>query len=114
MFTSCKARTVKDKEATKQNLRLLLLSWKTSLFGDPYYGTNLKRLLYEQNNIVTHDRIIDDLYTAIIDFMPQILIKREDIKITKEKDVVYITIRCANNIDYTMDTYELKLMSEEY
>ena len=34
----------KDKEATLSNLKLLLGSSKMSLFGDPYYGTNLKKL----------------------------------------------------------------------
>lgn len=114
MFNSVNTKTIKDLEATKQNLRLLLLSWKTSLFGDPYYGTNIKRILFEQNNKVTEDRIIDDIYTAITDFMPQILLRREDITVKRDKDVVYITIRCANDINHMIDTYELRLMSEEY
>ena len=59
-----------DKEATAQNLKLLLASDKNSLLGDPYYGMVLKRALYEQNNVVLRDLLIDEIYTAIQIFMP--------------------------------------------
>ena len=70
MFNRTSANTVEDHEATSQNLRLLLLSDKTSLFGDPYYGTILKRLMFNQNDIVLQDIVIDAIYTAILQFMP--------------------------------------------
>ena len=42
MLSSSRMNTVQDTSATKSNLRLLLLSNKNSLFGDPYFGTELK------------------------------------------------------------------------
>ena len=37
---------IEDKKAISQNLSLMLLSTKNSQLGDPNYGTNLKRLIY--------------------------------------------------------------------
>nr|DAU00316.1 MAG TPA: lysozyme [Bacteriophage sp.] len=48
----------------------MLKSTKSSLFGDPYYGTNIKKLLFNQNDSVLVDILIDDIYVAILDFMP--------------------------------------------
>jgi phage baseplate assembly protein W len=47
MFRSASTKTIAGSEATLQNLKTLLLTEKGSLFGDPYYGTNLKKLLFE-------------------------------------------------------------------
>ena len=69
-----------DHAATFQNLKYLLLSDKMSLLGDPYYGTNLKRLLYTQSTTLK-DILIDDIYNSIVVFMPQIKVSRNDIDI---------------------------------
>jgi phage baseplate assembly protein W len=47
-------------------LKLLLLSDRGSFFGDPYYGTVIKRLIFEPNNVILRDIVIDAVYTAII------------------------------------------------
>ena len=39
MFTSAKTLLVEDHDAILSNLKLLLASDRTALFGDPYYGT---------------------------------------------------------------------------
>ena len=74
MFNKASTRIINDHEATASNLKLLLLSDRTSLFGDPYYGTLLKKYLFDQNDVVLRDIIIDSIYTAILQFMPQIVI----------------------------------------
>lgn len=109
MFSSTRTNLIEDHEATYSNLRLLLLSEKTSLFGDPYFGTRLKRVLYEQNSVILQDLIIDEIYTAIIMFMPQIRLKRSDITVTSDGVDVYATIRCTNLVDYVTDLYTINL-----
>ena len=47
MLSSAKTNIIENHEATISNLRLMLASWKTSLFGDPYFGTNIKRFIHE-------------------------------------------------------------------
>ena len=113
MLNNSSTNIVKDHDATASNLKHLLLSDKTSLFGDPYFGTNIKKLIHDQNNIVIRDLVIDDIYTAITTFMPQIIVKRGDIKVTSDRSNVYVNIKCLNLIDYTTDLYNINLTSDE-
>lgn len=39
MVSSITSKLVSDHEATIQNLKLVLLSERNTLFGDPYFGT---------------------------------------------------------------------------
>lgn len=112
MLSSAKVNLIKDHEATMSNMRLLLASWKTSLFGDPYFGTNLKRFIHDQNNIVIRDLVIDEIYLSLVTFMPQISIMRKDITITQKNDVLYAQINCINKLDSTIDLYEISLIEE--
>ena len=50
MLGSNSTNIITDKDAIKSNLRLLLASERTSLFGDPYFGTALKQPIFEQSN----------------------------------------------------------------
>lgn len=113
MFGNTSAKIISDREATKSNLRLLLLSEKNSLLGDPYYGTNIRKMFYEQNNQVLKDIVIDDIYLAILTFMPQITIQRKDINVTNDRYSIYVEITCLNNLDYNMENYVLKLLDIE-
>lgn len=113
MFTNTTTRTVSNHEATASNLKLLLLSEKNSLFGDPYFGTNIKKFLFEQKHAVLQDLVIDDIYTAILQFMPQILVQRKDISIVSRGSDVFVTINALNLLDYTTDLYNINLISYE-
>ena len=75
---------VSDHQATLQNLKLLLASEKRELFCDPYFGDNLKRMLYEKNNHALRDIIIDDIVVAVNTFMPQIILTHKDVDIYAE------------------------------
>lgn len=112
MFSSAKTNLVKDREATMSNMRLLLASWKKSLFGDPYFGTNLKQFIYEQNNVVLRDLIIDDIYVSLQEFMPQIYVKRKDIEVINDGYTVYASINCINKLDNEVNLYQIDLTTE--
>ena len=109
MFTTSRTKLIKDHDATLSNLKLLLSSEKTSLFGDPYYGTILKRVIYEQNTVVLQDLIIDEIYTSILMFMPQIKLTRKDISIYSDGTDIFAKINCINLIDYTNNLYNIRL-----
>ena len=114
MVSNTNTHLIEDHEATASNLKLLILSDKFSLLGDPYFGTNLKRLTFQQNNQVLRDLVIDDIYTAILTFMPQLALQRKDITVNSDKTTVYISIKATNIIDYTTDLYNISLtVSEE-
>lgn len=112
IFSNMYTNTVEDKEATKQNLLLLLSSEKTSLFGDPYFGTTLKKVIYEQNTGILADLVIDALYTAIQQFMPQIYLQRKDIRIELKGRELYAKITYRNLIDYQLDSYTINLTED--
>lgn len=113
MVSSARSLLVSDYDATLSNLKLLLLSDKYTLFGDPYFGTNLKRLLYSPNDVILKDIVIDDIYTAILTFMPQIKILRKNILLNIEKSKISVNIVCTNLLDYTTNMYEINLLQEE-
>lgn len=114
MFTRTVTNITSDYDATLQNLKLLIWSEKGELFGDPYYGTGLKRYLYDQNDNVLQDILLDDLYTAIRLFMPQLQFERKDIKLISDaKGELSITLRAMNKADFTTDLYTIVLTQSE-
>lgn len=114
MFTRTVTNTVSDYDATLQNLKMLLWSEKGELFGDPYFGTGIKRYLYDQNDDVLVDILIDDIYTAIVLFMPQIRVERKDIKLFRSsKGKVTAKINALNKADFSTNMYEIVLLQAE-
>lgn len=113
MLSSTSTNVVKDYDATLSNLKLLLLSDRGTLFGDPYYGCNLKKLLFEQNNIILRDLVIDDIYTAITLFLPQLKVNRNDIVVKSYLGNVNIEIKALNLLNYTLDLYNINLTSSK-
>ena len=113
MFDSAKTNLIEDKKATLNNLQLLLLSDRWSLLGDPYYGASFKRALFEQNNVVIRDLMIDEIYITILLFMPQIKVERKDIVLQSDKENLYANIRCTYRKDGTTNLYTLVLNTGE-
>lgn len=52
MISNNSTNIITDEDATLQNLKYLILSSKNTLFGDPYFGTNLKKLIFDRNNTI--------------------------------------------------------------
>lgn len=113
LFNSGGTKLVYDNKATNQNLKTLLLSTKQSLLGDPNYGTNLKKLIFNQNNSILRDIVIDDIYTNIQVFLPQIDVKREDIELISERNTLYVNIKAKSMLDYNFENISLALYSLE-
>lgn len=112
MFNSASTCLVKDSSATVQNIRLLLESSRGSLIGDPYFGSKLRKYIYEQNNVVLKDIIIDDILVTIQTFIPQVKITRNDIKLICNQSDIYATINCINKIDSEPNMFQIKLTTD--
>lgn len=99
------------KEATLQNTVLLLHTERGELFSDPYYGLLFKHYLFDQNNAILADVLSDMIYTQLALFMPQLVVKRNDISIIqdREKGKLYCEFVATDQIDYTINTYQLLL-----
>ena len=113
MFSSARTNLYEDHTATLSNTKLLLGSFKKSLFGDPYFGSKIKDFVYEQNNIVLQDLIIDDIYVAIKQFMPQVAIQRKDISIKSKNNSLYATINCINKLDNQPNMFQIELVTSD-
>ena len=120
MFNSNSTRVIDAadyKKATLQNLKLLLLSEKGELFGDPYFGIRLKKYLFNQNSYVLKDVIIDEIYTQIALFIPQLRVERKNIDIIQDynnsKATLHCTIKAINQIDFTTDMYNIVIYQQE-
>ena len=112
MFNDTKTLLLKNTEATASNLWLLLKSDKRALFGDPFFGTSLKRAIFEQNDGILVDLVIDEIFTSITTFMPQIKLYRENIKLTSDGVDVFCNITCTDLTDYTTNLYKINLTEE--
>ena len=114
MFTRTSTNFVTDKEATFQNLKYLILSEKGELFGDPFYGVGLEKYLFDQNDTIIKDLVLDDMYTAIATFMPPLRINRNDLKLrTGDKGEIFVDIRAINQLDFTTDLYSIVLLETD-
>lgn len=112
MFSTARTNLIKDKEATLTNLKLLLASNQGGLLGDPQFGTVLTKMLFEQNDDIIKELVIEEIHTAIETFLPQLKVKLEDIDVTTDgKDTVFIKIKGINVLDYQLDTYEVALVN---
>ncbi len=125
MFNNTQANLVEDKDAIRSNMILLLSSEQSTLFGDPYYGSQLKKYIFEQRNSIIVDLLIDELYTTIATFMPQVYLTRKDITIYSvdeapdwggnhdykkyAKTALFAEIKYHYTIDNTSDLFTIKL-----
>lgn len=112
IFNSSSTRLVKDSSATLQNIKLLLESCKGELFGDPYFGSRIKRYIYEQNNVILRDIIVDDLLVCLQTFIPQLAVTRKDITLKSTGTDIYAVINCINKIDNEPNLFEIRLTTE--
>lgn len=114
MFQSNSTQILVDYDATKSNAHLLLASEKGEFFGDPYFGIRLKRYIFNQNDAILKDIIIDEIYTQLVTFMPQLIINRNDINILQpERGVLVANFKATNKSDFTVDNYSLVLFNSE-
>lgn len=113
MFNNASTNIIEDHNATESNLNLLLLSDKNELLGDPYFGIQLKKYLHEQNNSIMDTMLIDDIYTAIALFMPQLIVRRQDITLAHKGTTLTCSIVGTNQLNFQVDSYDVVLLREE-
>ena len=114
MFNTNSTRVWKSSEhlnATKQNIKLVLYSERGELIGDPYFGLLRRHFMFDQNNYILRDQIIDMIYTQLAIFIPQVHVERKDITVfqDREKAKLYCEFSGINQIDYQLNTYQLVL-----
>ena len=113
MFNSTSTLVKTDYDASKECIHLLLSPEKGTFKYDPLFGIRLKRYMFDQNNYILRDQIIDEIYTEMEVFTPQLSVNRSDIKIEQVGSKLTATIKATNKADYTTDLYSLALMGSD-
>jgi len=113
MFTTTTTKVVKEYDATSQDLVLLLKSEKGELIGDPFFGIRLKRYIFNQNSSILRDVLIDEIYSQLLVFAPQLTLTREDIKIEHVGNRLIAKIKAINKVDFTTNMYQISLFTNE-
>ena len=106
-------QTVSDYDATLQNMKLLLGSEKGEFIFDPFFGIRLKRYMFEQNNKILMDILIDEIYEQLVIFMPQLIITRKDISLVSDVAKIYVNIKARNQRDFALNKYNLVLFNSQ-
>ena len=58
------------------------------------------------------DMLIDEIYSKLATFAPQLTVTRKDIDIVQKGIKLYIKIRAINKVDFTTNMYELVLFED--
>ncbi len=113
IFNGSTIKLYKDEIAVKSNLRNLLGANRGGLFGDPHFGTALKQILWDQAHPdVARELIRDEVYEAILSYMPQTTIDRDAIGVEIEDNVVKVTIRALNDLGIYSNLLEISLLTD--
>lgn len=116
IFNKTSSNILTDKDATTQNLILLLNTEKGTFKSDPDFGVNLKRYLFNPNHLLLKDILIDEIYTQIAIFIPQLKVNRKDISVIIDdtiKGKMCIKIRGVNQLDLTTNMYQINIYTDK-
>ena len=113
IFKGNSTKIITEDDATKVCLYLLLNCEKREMFGDPDFGIALKKYKFNQNNFVLKDILIEEIYTQITTFCPQIMINRKDIQIYQSNYKLACQLTYRNQKDFKVNVFNLVLFKGE-
>ena len=114
MFNGATVNLYKDYDALKSNLKNLLYSNRGGLYGDPHYGTNIKHILFDQAAPdILKELIKDDIYEAVLSYMPQTTIQRDFIEVSIQDTFVSVKIKAKNNLGVVSDLLQIELLNTD-
>lgn len=114
IFNKSTVNLEKGYEAIKQDLILLLGSNKRGLYGDPWFGTDIKPVLWDQNHpAIMTELARDEIFESIYSYMSEnVGIEREDIEITRVDNYVNVEINLSAYSNKENDMLNISLLNE--
>jgi phage baseplate assembly protein W len=92
----------------KSNVRNLLLTKKGERVGQPNFGTNLHRLLFEPNDDSLEDKIFQAVDSAVRLWLPQLTINEINIEATDEmKDLNEVSVSITFTANYNSQSFKV-------
>ena len=114
IFNGSKVNLNKDYDAVKVNLKSLLMSNRKGLYGDPYYGVNLKQVLWHQAaKPVVVELLKDEMFNAIYSYMPQAKVTKDDIDVEVDGNTVYASIDVSLDSTIPSDLFKIKILLDD-
>jgi len=89
-----------DTVSVEQSLKSLLSTSKGELLGDPAFGCNILKYVYDNNDAILSDVIRTEIITAINNYETRVTVTKNDIVINKDIDnnLLLIKIKYVINI----------------
>lgn len=114
IFNKSTVNLEKDYDAVRQNIVLLLGSNKGGLYGDPWFGTDIKSILWDPNHRdILNDIIKDQIFESIYSYMPNnIEIKRDDVTINIVDNYANVEINLSTYSNKENDMLNISLLNE--
>lgn len=101
-------------ESINECLNCLLLTSRGELLGDPGFGTDIMKCVYDYNNAIMNDIIRTDIVRAVSEYMPRLItVRYEDIEIINDLNEVKILVKYYINKVDSIGTYELVVLRSE-
>ena len=88
-------------EQTKSNIKNLLLTVKGERLGNPTFGSDLMKAVFQQIDTDTEDQIEEAIRSAISEFLPHVIVK--SIEFSTNKNTITPRIIFAINTDTASD-----------
>ena len=89
-------------QQTKSNIKNLLLTQKGERLGNPTFGSNLRSVLFEQENTDIESKIEEEIRGAIGEFLPFVNIEKIETAFSPtNKNLVRVKLKFGLNIDST-------------
>jgi phage baseplate assembly protein W len=93
-------------EQTKSNIKNLLLTVKGERLGNPTFGSDLMKAVFQQMDSDTEDQIEEAIRSAISEFLPHVIVR--SIEFSSNKNTITPRIIFAINTD-AAENAELEL-----
>jgi len=95
-------RTKTSLEQSKSNIKNLLLTRKGERLGNPEFGSDLFKVLFEQEGDDIESRVEEVIRSAMSQWLPFIIIDEIETKFSeRNRNAVNVSMRFSINIDTT-------------
>lgn len=95
-------------DSIQQSLRNLLLSSKGELLGDPNYGTDIMKLMYDNNNLELNYALKKDIVNQINIYEKRVFITQDNITFINDRTKIYMTIKFL--IKRTDEVFDMEIL----
>ena len=107
-----KTRTLLQQ--TRSNIRNLLLTIRGERLGNPTFGSDLMRLLFEPQNEDLEQAIEESIRASMDEWLPFVKIRNIDvIPSSRNPNLINVKLQFSINADETVETINLNLATDD-